>query len=183
MGPVVGWPSVPPGPRVPPVPPPLASFAGLRSRALTLPSSLFFFVLSCILPFSCLLSVLLGGAEQQLMRGRNALLCNQVIRTNHYLLCAYAFDYLVSGRRIFLVLRYTHVSFLLSVSIPSLARLGRIKCSLHFFLNRMHVPVSLRADDLEEQRQALAVFYNSLLSGGSFPIPQASDACAIEGKP
>jgi len=57
-----------------------------------------------------------------------------------------------------------------------------IKCWLHFFLNRMHVPVSLRANDFDEQRQALAVFYNSLLSGGSFPIPQASDACAIEGK-
>jgi hypothetical protein len=37
-----------------------------------LPSFLFFFVLSCILPFSCLLSVLLGGAEQQLMLTRDA---------------------------------------------------------------------------------------------------------------
>ena len=44
------------------------------------------------------------------------------------------------------------------------------------------MPVSLRDDDLDEQRQALAVFYNSLLSGGSFPIPRALDACAIEGK-
>jgi hypothetical protein len=50
-----------------------------------LPSSLFFFVLSCILPFSCLLSVLLSGAEQQLMRTRDALLCNHVIRTNQFI--------------------------------------------------------------------------------------------------
>src|SRR5262249_5948643 len=31
----------------------------------------------------------------------------------------------------------------------------------------------------DHQRQALVVFYNSLLSGASFPTPRASDVCAI----
>jgi hypothetical protein len=41
--------------------------------------------LSCISPFSCLLSVLLGGAEQQLMRTGHALLFNEIIRTNQFI--------------------------------------------------------------------------------------------------
>ena len=150
---------------------------------MVLPSFLFFFVLSCILPFSCLLSVLHGGAEQQLMRTRDALLCDQVIRTNQFIFSVLTPLITESPAGAFFLFFGTLTSaFYYRYPYQVRQDLVAIKCSLHFLLNRMHVPVSLRADDLDEQRQALAVFYNSILSGGSFPTPRASDACAIEGK-
>src|SRR6516162_266794 len=126
---------------MPPVPPPLASFAGLRSRALVLPSFLFFFVLSCILPFGCLLSVLLGGAEQQLMRTRDALLCNQVARTNQSIFSV--LKPLITefpAGAFFLFFGTLTSAFYYHYAYQVRQDLVAIKCSLHFFLNRMHVP-------------------------------------------
>jgi hypothetical protein len=127
--------------------------------------------------------VLLGGAEQQLMRTRDALLCNQVIRTNQFIFSMLTplITWSPAGE-FFLFFGTLTSAFYYHYAYQVRQDLVAIKCLLHFFLNRMHVPVSLRADDLDEQRQALAVFYNSLLSGGSFPSPRALGACAIEGK-
>jgi hypothetical protein len=125
---------------------------------LVLLSFLFFFVLSCILPFSCLLSVLLSGAEQQLMH-RDALLCNQVIRTNQFIFSVLTPLITWSPAGAFFLFFGTLTSaFYYQYPHRVWQDLVAIKCSLHFFLNRVHVPVSLRADDLDEQRQALAVF-------------------------
>jgi len=52
---------------------------------------------------------------------------------------------------------------------------------------KRYLPVTrfrcLRAVERDEQRSVQAAGKSWVLSGGSFPSPRASDACAIEGKP
>jgi len=87
---------------------------------------LFYFSLSSLayylLVVCCFCSF--SGAEKQLMCTHDALLWNQVIGTNQFIFSVLTpLITWVFGRRLFLVLRYTHFSLLISVSMPSLARL------------------------------------------------------------
>jgi len=86
--------------------------------------------------------VLLGGAEQQLMRTRDALLCNQVIRRNQFIFYVLTplitwspagafflfFGTLTSGF-------YSHFYYQYPYQVQQ--ALIAIKCSLHFFLDRI----------------------------------------------
>jgi hypothetical protein len=74
------------------------------------------------------------------MRRRDARLWNQVIRTNQFIFSVLTpLITSVSDMRIFLVLRYTHFSFLIISIHAKFGKTWSQQSARSIFLNRMHV--------------------------------------------